>query len=184
MKTHLFSPQQRFIYHSSGWDEIYGSFIISRWVLGKFVSKDFVVQLPNFIFYCTGKASYEKMTKLYHFWILPGENSEILQAKWPRISFICPLTSTQSGIVDTVNRGWRFIGIFWTNRGKLGDSLGLVWVVVLGLVEWLGEDFISRVCAKQFVEKFSRIRISKNPTFKSTIVCERRGGMILIVSDH
>ena len=54
--------------------------------------------------------------------------------------------------------------------------------MVLGLVDWLGEDFISRVCAKQFVGKFSRI--SKNPTFKSMIVCERRGGMILIVSDH
>ena len=60
------------------------------------------------------------------------------------------------------------------NRGKLGDSPGLVWVVLFGLVDWLGEDFISRVCAKQCVEKF--FRISKNPTFKSMIVCERRGG--------
>lgn len=69
----------------------------------------------------------------------------------------------ESWILSTVAED--LLVFVWTNRGKLGDSLGLVWVVVFGLVDWLGEDFISRVCAKQCVEKISRI--SKNPILLS-----------------
>lgn len=157
-------PPHKDSYHSSGWDEIMDHSFIQ--MFGKFVSKDFVVPLPNFIFLHRESLLLRWQSFIiFEFFqqiINSGEFSKrncqgfLLFAHWLQ-------HKAESWILSTVAED--LLVFFWTNRGKLGDSPGLVWVVVLGLVDWLGEDFISRVCAKQFVEKLSRIRISKNPTF-------------------